>query len=96
MTAQEVQEMVAHWLRCPVNGRLGSGYGSTLSDALMTPISEGAADAALAKLREDIPIVGALGSGAVNMYSQDVGPDRIQVVIDVAGIAVPGPVSAGV
>jgi hypothetical protein len=85
ITPTDIQSMVSHWLATPLNGYLGSGYGQTVTDLLQTPLRGGLADSVLAKLRADVPILGALPRGAINMYATDEGPDKKRLFIDVNG-----------
>ncbi|MFM0608630.1 hypothetical protein PQR05_29290 [Paraburkholderia sediminicola] len=84
ITSEDVQGMVTHWLSTPVNGYLGSAYGQTVSKVLQQPQRSGLADAALNKLRADVPVIGALPAGAVNLLAQDEGPDVKRIFINVA------------
>lgn len=77
--------MVRHWLETPVNGYLGSGYGQDPKSLLQRPQTDGAADEYLKKLRTDVSILVALPPGSVNIYSVKTPPDRLDLVIEVAG-----------
>ncbi len=92
ITGSDIQQMVDHWLRTPTNGYLGSGYGQDAKSLLQRPQSDGAPDAFLNKLRTDVPVLQALPVGAVNLYRVSTAPDRLDLVIEVAGraITVPG------
>ena len=89
ISAQDLQSMVSHWLGCPPNGYLGSGYGSGVQDLLQTPLHGGAADRLTAKLREDIAIVGQLPQGALDVRGEEVGPDQLKLYFQVAGALIP-------
>lgn len=89
ITAEDLQAMVSHWLGCPPNGYLGSGYGSGIHDLLQTPLAGDAADQLIAKLRRDVPILGQLPEGFVNLYAEQEGVDRVRLVFEVAGVEVP-------
>lgn len=75
--------MVTHWLRSPVNGYLGSSYGSTLSEMLQTPMAAGRGDAFLSKLRGDVPVIGAADPASINLFVTDEAPDRRRILIGV-------------
>ncbi len=92
ITGSDIQQMVDHWLNTPTNGYLGSGYGQDTKSLLQRPQSDGAPDAFLNKLRADVPVLQALPVGAVNLYRVSTAPDRLDLVIEVAGraITVPG------
>lgn len=85
LNATDLAEMTTHWLGCPVGGYLGSGYGSDIKDLLQRPLSAGLANRALAKLREDIPVIGALPSDALNIYAQREGSERLNIAFDING-----------
>jgi len=90
---KQIQGMVSHWLQTPVNGYLGSDYGQSLKDILQNPLSNGSADAQLQKLRTtDVPVLQILPENSVNIYSVQTQPDRLDLLIEVAGqaIEVPG------
>lgn len=63
--------MVGHWLSTPPNGYLGSGYGADPQSLLQKPMSAGLADAFVSKMEKDVPLIGALQGGAVNVYFED-------------------------
>jgi len=85
ITGTEIHAMVEHWLRIQVNGYLGSDYGQDIKALLQLPLADGAADAFLAKMREDIPALQALPAGALNLYSVETPPDRQDLIIEIAG-----------
>jgi len=88
ITGIDIQGMVRHWLNTPAGSYLGSGYGSTLKELLQRPQADGMADAVIQKMRADIPILQSLPSGAINIYSLATAPDRLDLVIEVAGQAI--------
>lgn len=83
VTSQELQGMVSHWLSTPPNGYFGSSYGADLFALLQSPMSMGLADALIEKLRTDVPIIGALPAGSVNIYVSDVSNDEKSIFIEV-------------
>ena len=87
ITADEVRRMVRHWLSTPPNGYLGSPYGSDPLALLQKPMSSGAGDAFLAKLLIDVPVLGAMPDGAVNLFFADItgSNDRKKLIIQVLG-----------
>jgi hypothetical protein len=88
ITGEDVQAMVRHWLGCPVGGYLGSDYGHDIPSILHTPLAAGLADAQVQKCRVDVPLVGALPNGAVNVYAvsdPDALADRLRIVFEVHG-----------
>ena len=91
ITGNDIQDMVSHWLYVPVNGYLGSSYGQDIKALLHRPQADGAPEALLQKLRVDVPVLQALPSGAINLYSVQTAPDRLDLVIEVAGQAITVP-----
>ncbi|WP_428383702.1 spike base protein, RCAP_Rcc01079 family [Nevskia ramosa] len=81
----EIQGMVGHWLGTPEFGYLGSAYGSNLPIALFAPLAAGRADAILSKLRGDVPVLSLLPPGSVNLFSEQVLPDRQRIFVTVGG-----------
>lgn len=92
ITGNNIQDMVSHWLKTPVNGYLGSNYGQDIKSLLHNPLSSGEPEAVLQKLRADVPVLQSIPDGSVNLYSVQTPPDRLDLVIEVAGqaIQVPG------
>ncbi len=85
ITGVDIQSMVQHWLNTPVNGYLGSDYGSDLKSLLHNPQRFGIADGFIAKLKRDVPV---LQSFPINLYSVPRDVDKLDIVIEVAGIAI--------
>lgn len=85
ITPQETQKMVTHWLNTPMNGYLGSDYGQDAKSLLQRPFSDGGADNFLQKLQDDVPVLTVMPSGTVNLYSSPTPPDKLNLVIEVAG-----------
>lgn len=84
ITGQRVQRMVRHWLGTPPNGYLGSDYGSSLPDMLLTPQRSGEADRFVAKLKIDVPVV-QIGGNSIGVAIEDVGIDQRRILIESAG-----------
>lgn len=77
--------MVAHWLNTKPNTYYGSTYGSPLEDMLQKPLSSPIADAFLAKMHLDIPVLGSLPAGTINLHSEPDGVDSKLIYIEVDG-----------
>ena len=84
----EIQSMVQHWLETPVGSYLGSDYGQDAKSMLQLPLADARADEFLRKMRQDVPILQVLPAGAVNLYSMTSPPDRLELVVEVAGRAI--------
>lgn len=85
ITGADVQDMVRHHLGTQPNGYLGSDYGADVKATLQTPEATGIGDSFIAKMRQDVPVLTVMPSGAVNIYYEDVEPDRRNLIVDVAG-----------
>lgn len=85
ITSRDVAGMVEHWLRCPPNGYLGSGYGSDVKALLHTPMASGLADDLIAKARQDVPMLRLSPDGMVNVYAFDEDMDRKVIRFEVGG-----------
>lgn len=89
ITVNEVQGMVNHWLNTPVCGYLGSDYGQDGRAMLQLAQSDQvAADAFLKKLIVDLPILQAVPRESINLYGVQSEPDRMDLVLDVAGLTI--------
>ena len=85
ITPNDTQSMVRHWLDTPVCGYLGSDYGQDAKALLQRPHSDGAPESFLNKMRADIPVLQILPAGALNLYGIPSLPDRMDLVVEVAG-----------
>ena len=94
INGNDIQAMVGHWLGTPAGAYLGSDYGQTANDMLQLPQSGGAPDAFLAKMSEDVPVLQALPSGSVNLYGVNTPPDRLDLIVEIAGMAIQVPTGA--
>jgi hypothetical protein len=94
VTGNDVQLMVGHWLQTPTNGYLGSPYGQDINSLLQRPQADDAPDEYLDKLRVDVPIITALPEGSANLYAIRTAPDRLDLMIEVAGSLQPIPNNA--
>ena len=89
ITGKDVQNMVRHWLKTPLNGYLGSDYGQDAKALLQLPMADTASvDAFLQKLRTDIAILLSVPADSLNVYAVDKDIDKKEIVIEVAGQAI--------
>jgi len=77
--------MIAHWVGTKPNAYYGSTYGAPTDDLLQKPLSSPIADAYLAKMREDIPVIAELPPGTINMRASGDGLDRKTIFIEING-----------
>lgn len=89
ITAEEVVNMVRHWLNTPPNRFYGSAYGSDLKSLLQKPMASNEADLLIQKMKADIPILKAIPN-SVNIYVQELPnrPDAKKLIIEVLGTAI--------
>ena len=86
ITQADIGEMVKHWLSTPVDGYLGSPYGSDVKSLLQRPQGDQSAFREfMQKMFFDLPILSMLPEGAVTAYMRRDESDRMKLVIDVAG-----------
>lgn len=80
--------MIAHWLKTKPKTYLGSTYGAPLEDWLQKPLSSPIADAFLAKMKTDIPVLAALPVGTISLEATNNGIDRKNLYININGASV--------
>ena len=85
---QDILPMIEHWLKTPVNGYYGSGYGADLASLLLRPLSTPIADDFLAKLKRDIPILAELSADQLSIISQNIGFEQQQLYLRLGQVAI--------
>lgn len=92
ISPQDIRRMVLHWLETPAGSYFGSGYGHNLKDPLQRPMMDLRMEEVIDKMKTDIPILGALGAGAINIYAYEgTSISDVDLVIEVAGMHIPVP-----
>jgi hypothetical protein len=84
----EVADMVRHWMETPTGAYLGQSYGNDIKSLLQQPQNAALGDAFVEKLITDVPVLGNLPSGTVNVYMENVGKEQQRLIIDLAGTVV--------
>lgn len=88
VTADEIVDMVTHWLQTMPNTFLGSDYGGVgiIKEILHKSMRSAVANSIIEKMKKDIPILSVMPSGMINIYMQDkAGRNDTKVLyIDVA------------
>lgn len=87
IAADDIQGMIDHWLATPVEGYLGESYGSDPKSLLQKALHSGVANDFIRKMRADIPILQAIPSDQIDLYSIPEQPDKMRIFIMVASIA---------
>lgn len=77
--------MVAHWWSTKPGAYYGTTYGNPVEEMLQKPLNSPVADYFIAKMLKDIPVLGALPAGTINLYMTATGVDIRDVHIEVAG-----------
>ena len=85
---QDILPMIEHWLKTPVNGYYGSGYGADLASLLLRPLSEPIADSFLAKLKRDIPVLARLSADQLSIVTGDIGFEQKQIYLQLGQVAI--------
>lgn len=86
ITGDDIQDMIRHWLETPMNGYLGSDYGSDLKALLQRAQSDTRlANYFIAKLRRDVAVLEALPASEVGLYATPEGIERLRLTLEVAG-----------
>lgn len=86
ITPEDISAMVRHWLGTPPEGYLGSPYGADAKALLQRPQNDTQAlPQFIEKMYRDLPVLSVLPDGAVNVWTEAVGADRLALYIDVAG-----------
>ena len=73
---KHIVDMVNHWMNTRPNGYFGSSYGAPLESLLLTAMTSDKADAFIAKMKEDIPILKQLSSDQFAIYSENSGFEK--------------------
>lgn len=86
ITAENIRQMIIHWLDTPPNGYFSQSYGADAKTMLLKELSADTADDFLRKLRADIPIIGTLDEEQLSISVETVGFDKINVVLSIGNI----------
>ena len=84
----EVADMVRHWMETPTGAYLGQSYGNDIKSLLQQPQNAALGDAFVEKLITDVPVLGNMPSGTVNVYMENIGKEQQRLIIDLAGTVV--------
>lgn len=92
ITPAHIEKMVNHWLDTPAGSYFGSSYGHNIKDPLQRPMLDLRMEEVIEKMIFDIPILGMLGAGAINIMAYEgEGSSDVDLVIEVAGMSIPVP-----
>lgn len=82
--ANDIMDMIRHWLETPIGSILGTDYGSNADDLISRPNGLGVADGFIKKLMQDVPILATLPRGSINIYKVDDNTDKLKLILAVA------------
>lgn len=87
VNASFIMGQIEHWINTRQNSYLGSNYGIDLHELLQKPMSSFDGDAIIRKMRQDIPVLTAVGADNLNIYFQKTSMDSIKFYVQVYGAA---------
>lgn len=76
----KIVAMIEHWMATPPNGYFGSSYGNNMAEQLLKNTDAFTADAFLAKMKADIPVLQQLGDG-INIVQNHLDFERVQLYV---------------
>lgn len=82
----DIIEMITDWLNTPVNAYFGSDYGCDLESLLLKAQSAPVADAFIAKLKRDIPVLSGLSQDQLSLYATNEGHERKRIYLGIGTI----------
>lgn len=88
VTTDDVRAWVDHWLATPVNGYFGTEYGADTASLLFNPLSDIRADAFLAKLKKDIPLLATLSDDQLSIRAESEGFDVTRLYLQIGSILI--------
>lgn len=88
VTTEDVRSWVEHWLKTPVNGYFGSGYGADVAALLFAPLSDSRADAFLNKMKRDIPMLTMLNDNQLSIQAEQEGFEVKRLYIRIGSILI--------
>ncbi|MEY2864247.1 MAG: hypothetical protein RLY58_1954 [Pseudomonadota bacterium] len=86
INGQDIIRMVTDWLSTPVSAYFGSDYGCDLESLLLKAQSAPVADAFIAKLKRDIPVLSSLSQDQLSLYASNEGHERKRIYLGIGVI----------
>lgn len=83
---QHIVNMINHWLATPPNGYFAQGYGCNVKEQLLQNLSAFTADAFIAKMKQDIPVLQQLNDDQLSIVTNTVDFERVQVFIQLGTV----------
>ena len=84
----KIYAMLDHWFNSEINGYIGSEYGPDLNSLLLGPLDSPVANAFIAKMKNDIPILKQLSADELSLYSVNEGFEAKVIYLKVGDVAI--------
>lgn len=85
---KKIYAMLDHWFNSEINGYFGSEYGPDLNSLLLGPLDSPVANAFIAKMKNDIPILKQLSADELSLYSVNEGFETKVIYLKVGDVAI--------
>ena len=84
----KIYAMLDHWFNSEINGYIGSEYGPDLNSLLLGPLDSPVANAFIAKMKNDIPILKQLSADELSLYSVNEGFETKVIYLKAGDVAI--------
>jgi len=84
----KIYAMLNHWFEAEINGYFGSPYGPDLNSLLLGPLDSPVANAFIAKMKNDIPVLNQLSADELSLYSVNEGFETKVIYLKVGDVAI--------
>ncbi|MBL8321031.1 MAG: hypothetical protein JNJ93_02070 [Acinetobacter sp.] len=84
----KIYAMLDHWFNSEINGYIGSEYGPDLNSLLLGPLDSPVANAFIAKMKNDLPILKQLSADELSLYSVNEGFETKVIYLKVGDVAI--------
>ena len=85
---KKIYAMLDHWFNSEINGYIGSEYGPDLNSLLLGPLDSPVANAFIAKMKNDIPILKQLSADELSLYSVNEGFETKVIYLKAGDVAI--------
>lgn len=84
----KIYAMLDHWFNSEINGYIGSEYGPDLNSLLLGPLDSPVANAFIAKMKNDLPILKQLSADELSLYSVNEGFETKVIYLKAGDVAI--------
>lgn len=81
IVADDIKNMVNHWMSTPAGGYFGQSYGSDIKRILLRQLSAANADEFIKKIRQDIPVLTQIPSGDFSILTEPKGDSEVIIYL---------------